>query len=48
MTKRDDLIPLSLTPVQRRRLEASLAIDDQPADRVHGISCYFSSRILLF
>src|SRR5438132_302457 len=42
MAKRDDLLPASLSPVQRRRLEASLAIDDAPAERVsfqHTVLC---------
>src|SRR5689334_2808966 len=42
MANHDDLLPFSLTPVRRRRLEASLAIDDQPADRVlfqHTVLC---------
>src|SRR4051794_3319090 len=42
MTDLPDLLPASLTPVQRRRLEASLAIDDTPAERVsfqHTVLC---------
>src|SRR3954470_6657808 len=37
-----DLLPASLTPVQRRRLEASLAIADTPTERVsfqHTVLC---------
>src|SRR4051812_50136600 len=42
MTDLPDLLPASLTPVQRRRLTASLAIDDTPAERVayqHTVLC---------
>src|SRR3954451_12490062 len=42
MTNLPDLLPANLTPVQRRRLEASLAIDDTPAERVafqHTVLC---------
>src|SRR3954471_7079692 len=42
MTDLPDLLPASLTPVQRRQLEASLAIGDTPAERVsfqHTVLC---------
>src|SRR3954449_1226869 len=42
MTKRDDQSTTSLTPIQRRRLEAILAIDCSPAERVtfqHTVLC---------
>jgi hypothetical protein len=42
MTKRDDQPITSLTPIQRRRLEAILAIDCSPAERVtfqHTVLC---------
>src|SRR3954452_547784 len=42
MSDRDEPLLPSLTPVQRRRLEASLAIDDAPAERVsfqHTVLC---------
>ena len=42
MTDPDSPLPASLTPVQRRRLEASLVIGDTPAERVlfqHTVLC---------
>jgi len=42
MTDRDDPLPVSLTPIQRRRLAAALAIDDSPTERVsfqHTVLC---------
>src|SRR3954452_4865246 len=42
MSDRDGSLPASLTPMQRRRLDASLAIDDAPAERVsfqHTVLC---------